>query len=194
MPYGGIKYFRNATQLTIKHFKTLDDSISTTLNRIVPLKQLTKLVIESSNFPFEQIVKLLYFTSNLHILKLDILFHHDMNLELIQQSEIFRNVSTTNQIKNVELRDCCSLEQIQLIIHLFPQMQYLKTGMNKNEIRKITRCLLSKTNDKTCSLFFLCISKIPKTCLRELNMLIKSENLLNDYFIEFAYQDLYLWW
>ena len=50
-------YFPNTTELIIKHyFKTLDDSITTTLNRLVPIEQLTKLVIEPSDFPFEEIV------------------------------------------------------------------------------------------------------------------------------------------
>ncbi|CAF2032927.1 unnamed protein product [Rotaria magnacalcarata] len=53
-----VKYFPNATQLSIKrYFETLDDSISTSLSRIVPLQQLTKLVIECYNFPWEEIVK-----------------------------------------------------------------------------------------------------------------------------------------
>jgi len=60
-----VNYFPNATELTIKdYFKTSDDSISTTLNRIIPLTQLTKLVIESYNYPFEQLVKLLCSTPN----------------------------------------------------------------------------------------------------------------------------------
>jgi len=94
----------------------------------------------------------------------------------------------------LELRSRCSLEEIQLFISLFPQLEYFKTGMKRREIVQIIRYLLSKTNNQTRHLFFLCISRIPKICLRELNMLIKFEKLLVDYFIKFINRDLYLWW
>ncbi|CAF1564576.1 unnamed protein product, partial [Rotaria sordida] len=109
-------------------------------------------------------------------------------------SEIFQNVSNTNKIKTLELRESCTLENFQLIINLFPQVEYLKTGMNRKEIHQIIRFLFAKTNHRTRRLLFLCISQIPKVCLRELNLLIKSENLLNVYFIKYINGDLYLWW
>jgi len=188
-------YFPNATELTIKnYFKTPDDLISTTLNRVVPLGKLTKLVIECYSFPFEEIIKLLRFTPNLNTLKLDLLSLNQNSLQLIKQSETFLYVSTTNKIKNLELRDWCRLEKIQLLIDLFPQLEYFKTGMERKEMGQIIRYLLSKNNHQTCHLFFLCISGTPKICLRELNLLIKLENLLDHYFIKFLHRDLYLWW
>jgi hypothetical protein len=53
-----------------------------------------------------------------------------------------------------------------------------------------TRYLLSKMS----YLFFLCITNIPKTYLKKLNVLIQSENLLDDYSIKFVDHDLYLLW
>ncbi|CAF5028218.1 unnamed protein product, partial [Rotaria sp. Silwood1] len=190
-----LNYFSNVTQLTIKHyFKTSDDSIITTLNRMIPLVQLTELAIESYNFPFDEIIKLLRFTPNLYVLKLDLLSMKEIKSNFIEQSENFQYVSKINKIKNLIIREWCSLNQIQLIVNLFPQLEYLKTSMNRKEINQIIRYLLSKTNNKTQHLFFLCISKTPKICLKELNILIKSENLLNDYFMKFINRDLYVWW
>ncbi|CAF4751849.1 unnamed protein product, partial [Rotaria sp. Silwood2] len=103
-------------------------------------------------------------------------------------------VSKTNKIKHLDLRESCTLNQIQLIVKLFSQLEYLKTCMNRKEIGYITKYLLSRTNNKTQHLFFLCISETPKICLKELNVLIKTENLLNHYFIKFINRDLYLWW
>ncbi len=55
-----INYFPNVTVLTITNpFQTSDDPISTTLNRIVSLKQITKLVIEPYDFHLEQLIDLL---------------------------------------------------------------------------------------------------------------------------------------
>jgi hypothetical protein len=190
-----VNYFSNATELTIKHyFKTPDDSIAITLARSIPLKQLTKLTIESYDFPFEQIVELLCYTPNLCALKFSLLSLYETNSKLIKQSESFQHVLKTNKIINLELRGCCSLEKIQLVIDLFPQIEYLTTGMNRKEIGQIIRYLFSKTKKTERRLLFLRISGIPKICLKELNVLIKAENLLDDYFIKFIKRDLYLWW
>ncbi|CAF4438126.1 unnamed protein product [Rotaria sp. Silwood2] len=190
-----VNYFPNVTQLTIKHhFKTPDDSITTTLNRMIPLKQLTKLIIETHDFPFDDILKLLCFTSNLYILKVNLSSINEIDPNLVMKNEIFQYLSKTNKIKYLELCDGCSLHKIQLIVNLFSQLEYLKTRVDRKEIEQIVSFLLSKTNKKTQHLFFLCILEIPKICLKELKFLIKIENLLNDYFIKFINRDLYLWW
>ncbi|CAF4552830.1 unnamed protein product, partial [Rotaria sp. Silwood2] len=190
-----LNYFPNVTHLTIKHyFQTSDDSIITTLKSIIPLVQLTKLTIESDDFSLEEIIELLRFIPNLYALRLNFLSNKETNAKLIKQNEKFQYVSKRNKIKNLDLCQCCSLNQIQLIVNLFPQLEYLKTCMNRKEIGQIIKYLLSKTNNKTQHLFFLCISQIPKICLKELNVLIKLENLLNDYSIKFINSDLYLWW
>ncbi|CAF4508575.1 unnamed protein product [Rotaria sp. Silwood2] len=99
----------------------------------------------------------------------------ETNPQLIKQNENFQYVSKTNKIRHLDL-------------------QYLKTCMKRKEIGQITKYLLSRNNNKTQHLFFLCISETSKICLKELNVLIKSENLLNHYFIKFINRDLYLWW
>jgi len=187
-----VHYFPNATELTIKEdLKTFDLSISLTLTRIVPLKQLTKLMIDCYYFPFEELIHLLYFTPNLHTLKFQFLSLNDRRLKLIEKNDIFQYVSKKNQIKNLDLDGTCTFETMQLFMNLFPQVEYLKTQMKRKQIGQIIRFLLSKANHQ---LFFLCISETAKICLRELNTLIKTENLLDDYFMKFVDRDLYLWW
>ncbi|CAF3013301.1 unnamed protein product [Rotaria sp. Silwood2] len=188
-------YFPNVNQLTIKHhFETSDDSIPTTLHRMIPLKQLTKLVIECYKFSFVEIFQLLRLTPNLYAFKLDHVSFSDINLNVIKQNEVFQYVSKRNKIKILDFCVWCSLNEIQLVMNLFPQLEYLKIGMNRKEIQSIIRFLLLKTNDKTQHLFFLCILRIPKIYLKKLNVLIKSENLLHDYRSKFINRDLYLWW
>jgi hypothetical protein len=190
-----VNYFPNTTELTINHyFKTIDDSIPKILNDIVPLEKLTKLVIECSNFPLEQIIKLIRFTCNLRTLKFNLPSFGEINYKSIKQSQNFQYVSNVNKIQHLDLRVDCSLERIELIVSLFPKLEYLKIGMKKEEINEIVRFLLSKTNHQTRHLFFLCISEIPKRCLKELNMLIQSHNLLENYSMKFVNRDLFLWW
>lgn len=53
-----MNYFPNVTELTLKsYFKTFDKLLSTTINRILPLKQLKKLFIKDYDFPFDEIIK-----------------------------------------------------------------------------------------------------------------------------------------
>ncbi|CAF2917603.1 unnamed protein product [Rotaria sp. Silwood2] len=190
-----VSYFPNANQLTIKyHFETSNDSVPKPLRRMIPLKQLTKLVIECYKFSFAEIIQLLRFTPNLYALKLDYLPFSGINLNVIKQNEVFQYVSNRNKIKILDFRVWYSLNEIQLVVNLFPRLEYLKIGLNRKEIQSIVRFLLSKTNVKTQYVFFLCVLRIPKICLKELNVLIKSENLLNDYCSKFINRDLYLWW
>ncbi|CAF1134906.1 unnamed protein product [Rotaria sordida] len=189
-------YFPNATQLTIKHdLETLPHSISIILNRIVPLAKLTKLIfIYSYDFPFEQSIELLGFTPNLHTLKYDVIIFNETNSKLIQQNNIFQYVSKINKIKNLEIHQSSTLEEIKMIVNLFPQLEYFKTKMIRKEIELIIRFLLSKNNHQIYHLYYLCILEIPKIYLKKLNMLIKLENLLDDYSIKLINRDLYLWW
>ncbi|CAF1263644.1 unnamed protein product [Rotaria sp. Silwood1] len=190
-----INYFPNVTQLAIQHyFEALDNSIIKILNRMIPLKQLTKLVTEHFNFSFEELVKFLPSTPNLCTLKLNYLSVKNINLNLIKESKIFQYVSNTNKIKNLDFRDCDSLNQVQLIVNLFPRLESLKIGMNKKEIEQIIKFLLSKSNIKTQHLFLLCISNVARIYPKRLKVFIKSESLLQDYRVEYLNEDLYLWW
>jgi hypothetical protein len=133
-------------------------------------------------------------TPNLHTLKLDLLPFYEINLNLLEKNDFFQHVSSTNKIKNFEIRNWCKLEKIQLIVTLFPQLEYFKTRINEEEMGETIRFLLSRNDHKKRRLFFLCISEIPKKCLKELNRVFKSKNILDDYFIKFINRDLYLWW
>ena len=43
-------------------------------------------------------------------------------------------------------------------------------------------------------LFFLHITGMLRTYVKRIDSLIESEHLLDDYFIKFIEQDIYLWW
>ncbi|CAF2994053.1 unnamed protein product, partial [Rotaria sp. Silwood2] len=183
-------YFPNVTELTIKNYsRTYYGSILTALNQIISLKQLNKLIIDCNDFPIKEFMNLINSTPNLCTLKWNFQSIDETKSKLIQQSEIFRSISNTNKIQNLEIFNCCSLEEIYFVVNLFPKLEYLKTGIYRKEIVPITRCILLKMHH----LFYLCITDMSKTCLQKLNILIKSENLLDDYFIKFVDHNLYLW-
>jgi len=188
-----VNYFLNVTELTIDYRREIsNDILITNLDRIVPVKQLTKLAIYLHEFPFDEFLKLLRLTPNLHTLKFYILSLDETSSKL---SQTFKYVSKTNKITNLELLNwSTTVEEIKLIFNLFPQIEYLKIAIDKKEIEQIIRFLFFKPNNKPHHLVFLCIARLPKRCLKQLNMLMESENLLDDYLIKFVYHDLYLWW
>jgi hypothetical protein len=190
-----VNYFPNAIELTITHsFGATDGITPKILNRIIPLKNLTKLVIKCYGFPLEEVINLVHFTPNLHTLKFNLLCFNKIKTNVIQQSAIFQYVASTNKIKYLDLHDQCPLERVQFIVKLFPKLGYLKIGMKKKETNEIVRFILSNNNIHAGPLSFLCMSQVPKRCFKELNMLIKLENLVDDYSIKFVERDLYLWW
>lgn len=165
-----------------------------TLNRVVPLQQLTKLMIDYYDFPFEQIVHLIRFTPQLHTLKIYLLSINRKAMIALQENPFFREVSSINRIKHLEVNDRCSFEQIEMFVQLCPNLEYLKIGMKRKETRAIVRYLLTKNNPHTRHLYCLCISQTPRVCLGEMNLLLTSEELRRDYSIKWIQRDLYLWW
>lgn len=187
-------YFPQATELTIEHrFQTPDDSILTTLARIIPLEQLTKLSLEHYGFPLEEIIRLIRSTPNLQTIKFDFSFTDEKSLKTIQQNQIFQYISTTNRIKHVHLNQSCRLDHIHLIMKFFPQMKSLQTSMNRKELGQILQYILFNQN-LIPHLFFLSITRLPKICLQEIDRLIKFNKLLEHYSLKYLNHDLYFWW
>lgn len=48
----------------------------------------------------------------------------------------------------------CSLQQIDLLVNLLSQLQYLETRMNRTEMRQVIKLFVSKTNTKARNLFY----------------------------------------
>jgi hypothetical protein len=100
--------FPNASELTLsKTFNQPSDSIVPSLNRIIPLRQLTKLTLGWPYYFFRQVIEFLQFTPNLHTLKLYSILLYPMDSLSMQQNEIFRTVSNTNIITNVTIEKKC---------------------------------------------------------------------------------------
>jgi len=187
--------FPNATKLTLsKTFNVSRDSIATNLNRIISLRQLTQLTIGCHRFPFQQIIELLHFTPNIRTLKLDSILLYGTDSGSIEHCNIFQIVSNTNIVTNLTIDKESSLEKIQLLVALFPRLEYLTINLYKEDLESIARFLLSKFNDNTRHLSTLCVSKQRSILIGILKNLLESEDLLDDYTIKLINRKLYLWW
>jgi hypothetical protein len=191
-----IHYFPNVNQLTIiSYSKTSNHSIWNNLNRIIPLKQLTKLSIGDISLPFEQLLELLRSTPNLHTIECEGRFSNKVDLKLIQQTNTFQYVSTRNNVKKLDIyQEKCIKEKFEILMNLFPQLEYLNIGMTKKEVKQFVHCLPAKTNDKTHPLCLLHIAQSHKKAIPEMNRLMRSEDLHDDYFIKNVTYGSNLWW
>ncbi|CAM4823003.1 unnamed protein product [Rotaria magnacalcarata] len=138
---------------------------------------LRKRIPEPYRTPLKYIIRLLCFTSNLHILHFDTFGFHNNSLDLARQNYAFEYVCKRNQIKSLILHGQCSLHELEFMVNLFSQLKCFETGMNRTEIKQIIRVLLSKTNYKTQNLFYSCITNTPKVCVKEINIMMQTENV-----------------
>ena len=95
--------FSNATELTILYYleKNNEDFLLTSFNNIIPLKQLTKLVIEIYADTFIDIIELLLLSPNIHIFQVGRVSFNYSDLITIENSEIFELLSKRNNIKQM---------------------------------------------------------------------------------------------
>ncbi|CAF2701888.1 unnamed protein product [Rotaria sp. Silwood2] len=187
--------FRNATKLTLSDtFEIPRDSIVRDLNRIIPLEQLSTLSLDCHRFAFHQVIELLNFTPNVHTLKLNSILLNGSDSVSIQQNATFQIVSNTNIVKNMIIAKESTLEKIQLLVAIFPRLEYLTINLYREDLETIARFLLSKPNNNTRNLSLLCISKQLRDLVEKLRVLIEVENLLDDFTLKVIHRKLYLWW
>jgi hypothetical protein len=192
-----MNYFSNTTELILEDdFSATRSSIGTNLTRIIALKKLTKLVVKCDHFSVSKVMKILCYTPNMHTLILRSMpwYQQKNDCTTAEQNEDFQLVSNTNTIKNVTCDTVCTLRQIKLLVALCPRIQQLTIKTIVRNLEPITRFLLDKTNRNTRHLCSLCLSQVNRDCFEELETLINSETLLDDYTSKRIGGNLYLWW
>lgn len=189
-------YFHNATKLTLSDsFHESRKWLAAILKRIIPLQQLTTLVIDHEDFSFEQLIRLLNSTSNIQTLSLSCQSISESNSRLIQQSEMFRLVSSRNIITNVIVKENDSVENRKLLVSLCLRMQYFTIiDRYTQNHQSSVQFVLSKTKTSLMYLCLLCIKNTVKPMVGTLKILIESEELLDNYLMKLIGSDLYIWW
>ncbi|CAF1002950.1 unnamed protein product [Adineta steineri] len=188
-------YFPNVTTLTLENSLSCTRKLITiNLNHIIPLKQLTKLVIKSRSFSLTKIIEVLRFTPHIRTLIFESMPLYGVNYKSIQQNQTFQLVSNTNMITNVTFKQGCTLNKLQLFVALCSRIQHLTIGHDTEDLESIVRFLLKKRNENTSH---LCLIRLVSTCpffLTTLKTLIESETLLTDYKLKKINTDIHLWW
>lgn len=187
--------FPNVTQLELNDcFSTSCDSVGSLFNRILPLRQLTKLVIKCHHFSLRKMLDMLSFTPNLHTLSFRSIPTQTSGCLSIDCSEDFRRISETNMIRDVTFRDKCTLDKVKLLVALCPRVQYLSIRTSSETAASITRFLLDKNNANTRQLCFLRFPLVGNTWSKRFKTFIESESLIKDYTLTSNDSESYLWW
>ncbi|CAF0948589.1 unnamed protein product [Adineta steineri] len=189
-------YFPNATKLTFEYsWPSPDYSMDINLSCIISLEQLTEIVVEDSPIYFMQFVKLLSVAVNLHRLKFDYVSIGEINPATIEEDPIFQLVSKKNVVKNLTLTYDGSLEIVELFFALCPRLQHFELHYVITPfLPPLIRFILSKTNNNNRHLSSWSILQETVETEEILKMVIKNDQLFDDYKVEYFDNEIHVWW
>ncbi|CAF1004016.1 unnamed protein product [Rotaria sordida] len=191
-------YFLNAMELITSSFYSQYCRWNT-LNRILPLQQLTQVIFDSSDCNLASLTELLNLTPNLDTLVItssDILNAREKYV-LFKKNKAFQLVSNANHIKTLIIHIYLTLEEVKLFTDLCPRVEHLTIWISQNYLQSVLQFLLSKNNTKPRYLNSLLIDRTSEIPNKIIETLIESENLQVDYTIgndtDEHLRKIYLW-
>ncbi|CAF0897214.1 unnamed protein product [Adineta steineri] len=189
-------YFPNVTKLSFINYSVpTGNIIDNSLPCIISLDQLTEIVVDLVSIYFMDLVKLLSVAVNLHTVKLYDVSIDEINPTTIQQNVIFQLASKTNVVKNLTLTYECRLEIIELLFALCPRLQHFELHYVITPfLPPLIRFILSKTNNNNRHLSSWSILQETVETEEILKMVIKNDQLLDDYKVEYFDNEIHVWW
>ncbi len=126
------------------------------------------------------------------------IYHLVKNFINVITTQISYKFVKINRITKLTLRNVLTMKQIDLIIQIFPRIQYLSLQhIFDRDIESIVRYTLSKIKEKKiCHPMTICIVGLEAEYdkVQKLKQMIDSEHLLLDYTINRQFNRLYLQW
>ncbi|CAF1348738.1 unnamed protein product [Rotaria sp. Silwood1] len=188
-------YFPNVIALTINNNDTKSyNSFSTILRNIIPSKQLTKLIIECSQFSFIEILDLLCSMPNIHTLIFLSIPRFKHKFHIVKKSEKLQLLSNINTITDMTIIGSLKFEENQLFINSCQHLQHLIINTTIDDLEMDIRLLSNKYHCHNLHFYSLCILKATTYWAMKVQSLIRSEKLLNNYILKLVGSNLYLWW
>ena len=188
--------FPNANELSLTtDFKIACDSIVNGLNRIIPLQQITRLILQCHRLSCKKFLELLHGSPHIHTLEVhsSLIYPVDSST-FMQKNKLCKLISDTNIVANVVIEKEILLKNLQFLVALFPRLESLTLHFRRETLEPIVSFLLSKMNQNTRRLSFLFISTRDKTLVAYLRNVIESNDLLHCYTLKQINQKLCLWW
>ncbi len=168
------------------------------INPIFNMIQITYLDIRCDQISTCMFIKILNNLPNLTVIRISNLPSREQLYQCYYDANILNKFVTINKITKVILRNISTNEQIDLIIHLLPRIQYLSLQhIHDRHIQPILRYTLSKIKEKNISHpITVCVfgldAKYDK--VRKLKQMIDSERLIQDYTISHQLNRFYFQW
>jgi hypothetical protein len=188
-------YFPQATELDLSEsFRTNHLCLQPDLKRVVPLHQLTTLVITCSRFSFEQLVHLLSATPNVLALTYACQSVGGSETKSIQQTDMFRSVARNNRITKVAATGMYFMSTMQTLVTLCPRVQYLTMEHHAKHTKASLQWILSRCETDLPSLCLICMQSATKSIEVVRETLIDTNDLPENYSVRQIGEDLYLWW
>ncbi|CAF1097869.1 unnamed protein product [Adineta ricciae] len=186
-------YFPNATKVTLEdRFSTAGYAkFSIVFNRILSLQRIKTLVIKYDRFSVMKMINLLTCIPNLQTLAFQSMSLYKKESKSIEQSKKFQSLSKINRITNVSFEERSTLDKIELLVKLFPRIQYFEMNVFMRHMEAILQLLLLKQNMPNLPL--ICFTSADEAHFRHLTDLIRSNMLSSDYKVAYAERRLYLW-
>ncbi|CAF0808945.1 unnamed protein product, partial [Adineta ricciae] len=170
------RHFPNVTQLTLaENFRTNSVCLRTLFKRIVPLNQITALVIKCDNLYVDELVNLLHAMPSIHTLTYEDRSLKDMEDKSTGQSDLFQLVRSTNTIRNVTITEGFVLKNTKLIISLCPQIQHLTICQYGRNTLTSIQFILSKIKSDLPRLCSFRANHTPKTVVASIKTMLESE-------------------
>ncbi|CAF0851967.1 unnamed protein product, partial [Adineta ricciae] len=170
------RHFPNVTQLTLaENFRTNGVCLRTLFKRIVPLNQITALVIKCDNLYLDELVNLLHAMPSIHTLTYEDRSLKEMEDKSTRQSDLFQLVRSTNTIRNVTITEGFVLKNTKLIISLCPQIQHLTIGQYGRSVLTSIQFILSKIKSDLPRLCSFRANHTPKTVVASIKTMLESE-------------------
>ncbi|CAF3559643.1 unnamed protein product [Rotaria sp. Silwood1] len=113
---------------------TSTDDPAVHLSNIIPLKQLTKLIIDLCSDRFVEIIELYILSSNTYTFKIERISLEYSNLISIENGEIFQLLSEANNIKDIIIMLDCTLEITKFFVNLCPRLQFYTIEISNNKL------------------------------------------------------------
>ncbi len=178
--------FPNVTKLTLieNDIQSNEQRSIMNINRIIPLIQLTHLVIFDRHFDIIQLIEFLRFSSNIQSVTFMGVSFIDLFCLSIEQIDLVNCISKTSKVTKLCIQDDCSLEYVQFFVKLCPRLQKVEIVPLKRQIESIVRFLLSSN---VPDLFRLSLQSITFEMKIKLQKMIDHDKLICDYSIKDDY-------
>ena len=186
-------YFPKIKELTMTDDYCMSNIlICDLINRIMPLKQLTKLSLTCENMSFKKLVEVLSYTLNLRELRFRSMLGYTQYQATINENELFQSVSKTNQIMKLDFQGETSLTKVQLFLKLCPRIQDLSMHVYRRDFEEIALFLLNPKNSQCLNNLSLDRGDLdpPSTA----SYLIRKNKFFDDYSYRAEFRGEHIWW